>query len=1229
MNQRLSALAGAPDPFPARDDDAPVKARDAQEALDPDSQSDFPSLVSTAPNTAVPPKSAWGADSGPRIRATIRSQPMVSDSFTLSAIVLPTFRDKTVSLGEVMRQVMSKFKVKIEASANQKARQTTFHVKAESEVDLDKAKRNLLSLLSPVVTLTLPAPVSTIGAIVGPKGATLKQIRDQFSVKVDIPRRETITSNGTGHETPNGSATPVVEAEDGEEPTLPVTISGPQPLVQEARAMINDIISVRTSRTTQRVRDIPSHILPFVIVLRAHFLQAAQGGDIQLTLNAERDVVASGDRDAVMRVIETIKATIQMYKTVLNQVKLTLPKRQHRLLAGKALEEILAKSKCSVIVPDAEDPSEDVTVYGKPEDLPAGLAAVMEMANSQYIHVFPLPGPIALSRQLLTYITRIGYPETLSTAHPGASVFVPSTASAAQASVLNIDIVGEKSIVDGVVRQVSELLGKLIGATKEISIDWLSHEVIKAKNAKKLQHFHEVDNVQVFFPQESTQQSSVLLVYDPFSPRASPSPVDKEKHLDEVSKELLKMSKEASDIKTEVITVEKRWHKAVMSNDGSPLDSIVGEDKALLIKFGAEAGDPSTEDVIWLRGITSDVDHAVQKIKQLVNDAKEDAIASSYFTEFEIDREFVGRVVGMQGANISRLREQLNVRVDIFDDVEEKDKDVSKKKKTPVPKTKFKITGRKENAEEAKKRILVQVERLADETTEILKIPSQYHASLIGQQGKYVVRLEDKYGVKINFPRQSGDYGDHKREQLKSDEVLVKGGKNGVALAKSELLEALEVEKESNLALHFAIPVRAIARVLGKGGVNINEIKGETGAHIDIGKSGEDKATDVPVTVRGTKDAINAAKAAILAIAEQVPEEITETLFVEQKYHRAIIGPGGQGLKDLIVGCGGSTDPKLQAGLVKFPRQGETSDEVRLRGEPELVKNVKDELEKKVATLRDRVVLAVEMPANQHRNIIGRGGQYLNDLQSRHGVHIQFPGSRGYHQAGEPVNPSSVENADPADVVKVSGSQSACEAAIAEIQGRTKPSVAEDVTAVVSVPLMYYNVVLQQGGLFRTLRSFGVHVEQSVQPEKSTLPTQPPQPVNFNARIDDTDDAPQADWQVIPNFQDAEEGDSVWTLKAKDTTILEQAQNEIQAAIELAKEKSHIGFLTLPDRSVFPRIVGTKGVNVARLRNETGADITVSRENNTIVIVGSELAVEAAKDAILVQVAAPPRMGRR
>jgi hypothetical protein len=267
---------------------------------------------------------------------------------------------------------------------------------------------------------------------------------------------------------------------------VPVTIIGPHPLALEAQAMFNEIITSRTSKITQKVRDIPGHILRFVMMCRSHFIEAAQGLDINLALNqVEREITVSGDREAVIRVVEAIKASIEAFKATLTSFKISLPKRQHRLLVGKAVDEIMEQSKCLVVPASSDDPSEEVTVWGKAEDLPTGLGAVMTKANSQYIHEFPLPGPMVLSKQLLTYMTRINYAKTLATAHPGASIFTPSPTAAAHASVLNIDMVGEKSVVDAVVKQVSELIGKLIGATKEVTIDWLLHRVIQGKNSKK------------------------------------------------------------------------------------------------------------------------------------------------------------------------------------------------------------------------------------------------------------------------------------------------------------------------------------------------------------------------------------------------------------------------------------------------------------------------------------------------------------------------------------------------------------------------------------------------------------------------------------------------------------------------------------------------------------------------------------------------------------------------
>ncbi len=115
------------------------------------------------------------------------------------------------------------------------------------------------------------------------------------------------------------------------------------------------------------------------------------------------------------------------------------------------------------------------------------------------------------------------------------------------------------------------------------------------------------------------------------------------------------------------------------------------------------------------------------------------------------------------------------------------------------------------------------------------------------------------------------------------------------------------------------------------------------------------------------------------------------------------------------------------------PNQSETSGEIRLRGDAAVVKKLKAELEKIATTMRDRVVLFVQVSNAHHRALIGRNGQHLNDLQKRTDTQVQFPGSRSYNQMGEPNNAAEFAGVDPQDLVKISGSRAACDKAIKEL----------------------------------------------------------------------------------------------------------------------------------------------------------------------------------------------------
>ena len=175
----------------------------------------------------------------------------------------------------------------------------------------------------------------------------------------------------------------------------------------------------------------------------------------------------------------------------------------------------------------------------------------------------------------------------------------------------------------------------------------------------------------------------------------------------------------------------------------------------------------------------------------------------------------------------------------------------------------------------------------------------------------------------------------------------------------------------------------------------------------------------------------------------------------------------------------------------------------------------------------------------------------------------------------------------------------------------TNAGQSEGVTDTITVPLKYHGAITSQGAIFRTLRVFGVDAETSAQPTKSSLPSRPSSSspaAALAARVDDAESTAtttEEQWEIVENYKDAEEGDSTWTLKGRDQAGIDKAKSAIQEAIDKAKAATHVGFLTLPDRSSFPRVVGAKGSNIARLHAMTGASIHVGRENSIITITGS------------------------
>ena len=122
-------------------------------------------------------------------------------------------------------------------------------------------------------------------------------------------------------------------------------------------------------------------------------------------------------------------------------------------------------------------------------------------------------------------------------------------------------------------------------------------------------------------------------------------------------------------------------------------------------------------------------------------------------------------------------------------------------------------------------------------------------------------------------------------------------------------LTGREQRKGENLLVEsITVPSRAVGRIVGKGGASIQSIREETGAQISIA---DDQPPDAMVEIRGTLDAVSAAKNAIMAISAEVMSEITIIMIIQPKYHGTILGKDGQNLKDIISRAQGPSRGRL------------------------------------------------------------------------------------------------------------------------------------------------------------------------------------------------------------------------------------------------------------------------------------------------------------------------------
>ncbi|GBN12360.1 Vigilin [Araneus ventricosus] len=501
------------------------------------------------------------------------------------------------------------------------------------------------------------------------------------------------------------------------------------------------------------------------------------------------------------------------------------------------------------------------------------------------------------------------------------------------------------------------------------------------------------------------------------------------------------------------------------------------------------------------------------------------------------------------------LRYETNTRIDLPAKREESDVIV--------------ICGHREYVLAAKEKILAIQEELDNFITQEITIPAKLHNAIIGTKGRLIRAItEECGGVTIKFP--TGGTG--------SDKVSIRGPKEDVLKAKKRLLE---ISNEKQL-VGFTAEIKANPEqhkfLIGRNGVNINKVCKKTGARIVFpNENDEDKNT---ITIIGRKEEVEAAKAELNSIIEQLQNTAELTMDIHPKHHCYFVAKDAEVLEKIsndYVGVSAS-----------FPRKGSNSSKVVLKGAKDFLEGAKQRLLEIVEYLEAVVTFECVIPQEHHRTVLGARGSKVRNIQRQYNVTIKFP-DRERAEDSEKVTMNGDGHSDrpegetnQRDIITIKGRQENCEAAAKAL----KDSV--PVTEEMEVPNDLRRFIIGQKGkdVRSMMETYDVHIIIPPQNEQSdvTTITGPPE-----------------------NVAKAKEA-----LKERIEQLELEKQDRLLRRFQLTVEV---------DPQYHPKIIGRNGEVISKIRKDHYVQIHFperdSANNRVITITGYEDDDEAAKEAIL------------
>jgi len=889
---------------------------------------------------------------------------------------------------------------KIEMSSS-KDKSLTFLVTGK-QVDITRAKAEILKGFQTSANISVNIPKEHHRFLLGKGGAKLQELERNTATKITIPKVN--------------------------EDNASVSISGPKDGIERALHEIQTISDEQSKQENVRI-EVPKIYHPFIQGANNANVNALlakyPGVKINIPpLSVMKDELSvAGEKEGVLACKAAILAKWKEMEKKCATIQIEVKKSQHRYVIGpkgNSINEILADTGVFVEMPSNTTDSETITLRGPQAQLGLALTKVYEKANSVVVNMIECP--TWLHKYIIgkkgSGIQKIG--EDLPKVHVSFN----------DDGTIKID--GPPDDVEKAKDEIEKQVGALIDNMDfaEVKVDAKYHKHIIGKGGSTINKIKSETDVTINIPDTD---SGITVI------RIEGNKAGVLKAQTELSGMVEKMENE----KDKDLIIENRFHRQLIGPKGENIEKVRKDFAHVQISF-PDLGVKS--DIVKLRGPKDDVDKCAKYFTKL----QKELLESSFQVKVPIFKQFHKFVIGKGGANIRRIRDETDTKIDLPDSGTESEM--------------IAVTGKKENVMKAVEQIKKIQSEMADIVTKDLKIPAKIHNTVIGKGGKLIQSIMTECGgVAIKFPEPNSG----------SDLVTVRGPVEDVEKAVKLLKELSDEKQLSGVTVEVKAKPQHHKFLIGRGGSNIQKIRDTTGARIIFpGAGDEDKESIILV---GTKEAVDAAKKELEGKIKELDDIVEDSMTVDPKHHRHFVARRGEILRQIGEEFGGV--------VISFPRNGVASDKVSLKGAKNCIEGAMARIAEIVQDLDEMVTVDCEISQQYHRTVMGAKGSKVQKITTDFNVQIKFPDKAADPNGPPPPSVTNGERSSNPNIIKITGKKANCDAASQALLELVP------ITAEVSVPYEFHRYIIGQkgNGVREMMQTYDVNIRVPSMDEQSDI----------------------------------------------------------------------------------------------------------------------------------------------